>query len=53
MKKHLRHDETYEFILELFTKYIDNGLKFVHKKCNQMINQVLSVYCVFLYGWML
>jgi len=40
MKKHLKHPDTYDFILELFNRYVDAGLKFVNRKCNQMINQV-------------
>lgn len=39
-KKNLVHVETYDYILELFTKYVDAGLRFVYKKCSQMINQV-------------
>ena len=31
--------ETKEFLLELFDKYVDEGLKFVNKKCTQAIMQ--------------
>ena len=36
-------EETREYILELFTKYVEDGLKFVNKKCTQSIPQV--AYC--------
>ncbi|XP_060075174.1 dynein axonemal heavy chain 6-like [Ylistrum balloti] len=32
--------ETSEYLLELFKKYVESGLVFVHKKCTQAINQV-------------
>jgi dynein heavy chain len=32
--------ETKEYLLELFDSYIGAGLKFIHKKCVQTINQV-------------
>ena len=35
-------DETKEFILELFSRYVENGLRFVQKKCIQAIPQVGS-----------
>ncbi|CAH1788942.1 unnamed protein product [Owenia fusiformis] len=35
-----REPETREYILELFSKYVDAGLKFINKKCTQAINQV-------------
>lgn len=56
MKKHIVHEETPDFILELFSRYVDQGLKFVNKKCTQMIMQVCCYpvmsdrtnFCVFL-----
>ena len=33
-------EETREFLMELFTKYVDQGLKFVNKKCTQGMQQV-------------
>ncbi|XP_074661680.1 dynein axonemal heavy chain 6-like [Tubulanus polymorphus] len=33
-------EETIEYIMELFQKYVEEGLKFVHKKCTQAMNQV-------------
>ena len=33
-------EEVREFLLALFTRYINDGLKFVNKKCTQSINQV-------------
>ncbi|KAL8568337.1 Dynein heavy chain 6, axonemal [Nucella lapillus] len=37
---HKLREETIECLLELFTRYVEDGLKFVHKKCEQAINQV-------------
>ena len=48
MKKHLVHEETPDFILELFSRYVDQGLKFVNRKCTQMINQVRYVLSKFI-----
>nr|XP_054751474.1 dynein axonemal heavy chain 6-like isoform X1 [Lytechinus pictus]XP_054751475.1 dynein axonemal heavy chain 6-like isoform X1 [Lytechinus pictus] len=33
-------EETYNYILELFSNYVEDGLKFVLKKCIQAIHQV-------------
>ncbi|XP_054751474.2 dynein axonemal heavy chain 6-like isoform X1 [Lytechinus pictus] len=33
-------EETYNYILELFSNYVEDGLKFVFKKCIQAIHQV-------------
>ncbi|XP_022090689.1 dynein heavy chain 6, axonemal-like isoform X2 [Acanthaster planci] len=33
-------EETYAYILELFQTYVEDGLRFVNKKCIQAINQV-------------
>ena len=33
-------EATSGLILDLFTRYVDNGLKFVNKKCQQVIRQV-------------
>lgn len=33
-------DEVKTYILELFERYVENGLRFVSKKCTQIINQV-------------
>ena len=38
-KDKLRQD-TFDFFLELFTRYVEEGLKFVSKKCEQAIYQV-------------
>ena len=40
MQKNFVHPETPEYVLDLFARYVDQGLKFVQKKCTQMINQV-------------
>ena len=48
MKKHLVHEETPDFILELFSRYVDQGLKFVNRKCTQMINQVRYLLYIFI-----
>ena len=37
---HKLREDTVEFILDLFQKYVEDGLKFVNKKCEQAINQV-------------
>ncbi|XP_074052253.1 dynein axonemal heavy chain 6 isoform X2 [Macrotis lagotis] len=36
----LMNDETWEYLLSLFQRYVENGLKFVTKKCSQAIPQV-------------
>ena len=36
-------EETRDYILELFDTYVDEGLKFVRKKCTEAIAQVLCV----------
>lgn len=33
-------DEIREYILDLFVRYVDDGLTFIRKKCQQSINQV-------------
>ncbi|XP_056004113.1 dynein axonemal heavy chain 6-like isoform X1 [Ostrea edulis] len=33
-------DEIREYLLDLFVRYVDNGLTFIRKKCQQSINQV-------------
>lgn len=35
-------DETREYLLELFKRYVEAGLVFVKKKCTQAINQVCT-----------
>ena len=35
-------DETKEYLLNLFAKFVENGLRFVSKKCTQAINQVIQ-----------
>ncbi|XP_064645339.1 dynein axonemal heavy chain 6-like [Lineus longissimus] len=40
IKKKLKSEETQEYIMDLFNKYVEEGLKFVNKKCEQAINQV-------------
>ena len=37
---HKLREDTVEFILDLFQRYVEDGLKFVNKKCEQAINQV-------------
>ena len=37
---HKLREDTVEFILDLFQRYVEDGLKFVSKKCEQAINQV-------------
>ncbi|XP_004388305.1 dynein axonemal heavy chain 6 [Trichechus manatus latirostris] len=34
------NEETQEYILNLFQRYVDDGLNFIHKKCGQAIPQV-------------
>ncbi|XP_036729228.1 dynein heavy chain 6, axonemal [Balaenoptera musculus] len=34
------NEETQEYILNLFQRYVDDGLNFINKKCNQAIPQV-------------
>ncbi|XP_030047949.1 dynein axonemal heavy chain 6 [Microcaecilia unicolor] len=34
------NDETKQYLLDLFTRYVEDGLKFVIKKCTQAISQV-------------
>ncbi len=41
-KKQMK-EETFNYILELFETYIEDGLKFVTKKCLQAIHQVSGV----------
>ena len=36
-------DETKEYLLDIFERYVENGLKFIHKKCTQAMPAV-SVY---------
>lgn len=33
-------EETQEYILNLFQRYVDDGLNFINKKCHQAIPQV-------------
>ncbi|XP_077994098.1 dynein axonemal heavy chain 6-like [Glandiceps talaboti] len=42
IKKHVSKlkEETYQYVLELFEQYIDDGLRFVAKKLTQAMNQV-------------
>ncbi|XP_005385504.1 PREDICTED: dynein heavy chain 6, axonemal [Chinchilla lanigera] len=39
-KKCQLNEETQEYILNLFQRYVDEGLNFINKKCNQAISQV-------------
>lgn len=34
------NEETQEYILNLFQRYVDDGLNFINKKCSQAIPQV-------------
>ncbi|KAK9408021.1 dynein heavy chain 6 axonemal [Crotalus adamanteus] len=34
------NEETRTYLFELFSRYIEDGLKYVHKKCSQAISQV-------------
>jgi len=36
----LLREDTQEYLLNLFAKYVENGLRFVSKKCVQAIAQV-------------
>lgn len=36
-------EETKTYLLELFRRYVEDGLKFVNKKCTQSINQVFII----------
>ncbi|PVD36438.1 hypothetical protein C0Q70_03422 [Pomacea canaliculata] len=38
--KHKMKEVTVDYTLELFSRYVEDGLKFVNKKCEQAINQV-------------
>uniref|UniRef100_G3T3T9 Dynein axonemal heavy chain 6 n=1 Tax=Loxodonta africana TaxID=9785 RepID=G3T3T9_LOXAF len=46
------NEETQEYILNLFQRYVDDGLNFIHKKCSQAIPQVniskISTLCCLL-----
>lgn len=33
-------EETREYLLEIFKKYVEDGLRFISKKCTQVIDQV-------------
>ena len=33
-------EETFDYVLDLFIRYVDDGLKFISKKCTQAIKQV-------------
>ncbi len=33
-------EETRDYLLELFNKYVENGLRFIQKKCTQAMPQV-------------
>ncbi|KAK7497834.1 hypothetical protein BaRGS_00010968 [Batillaria attramentaria] len=37
---HKLREDTSEFLLDLFERYMEDGLKFVRRKCEQAINQV-------------
>lgn len=50
--KRLR-EETKEYIMELFTRYIDPGLTFVKKKCTQGMQQVGNVFIYALFSLVL
>ena len=39
-------DDTKEYLLGLFTKFVENGLRFVSKKCSQAIAQVSRYACI-------
>ncbi|KAG8130386.1 hypothetical protein E2320_017073 [Naja naja] len=34
------NEETRTYLFELFTRYVEDGLKYIHKKCSQAIRQV-------------
>ncbi|XP_043915244.1 dynein axonemal heavy chain 6 [Protopterus annectens] len=34
------NNETRQYILDLFNRYVDDGLKFIKKKCTQIVHQV-------------
>jgi dynein heavy chain len=42
-------DEIREYLLDLFVKYVDDGLAFIRKKCQQSINQVMVESLFFLF----
>jgi len=37
-------DETQEYLINLFAKTVENGLRFVTKKCTQAIAQVTMIF---------
>ena len=39
-QKYRVKDETAEYIIQLFSNYVEKGLMFVHKKCTQAMPQV-------------
>lgn len=50
--KHKMKEVTVDYTLELFSRYVEDGLKFVNKKCEQAISQVKAYFthlCVFVY----
>ena len=34
--------EQRQYIMDLYERYVEEGLKFVNKKCSQLINQVYA-----------
>jgi len=42
----LLKEETREYLMNLFAKTVENGLRFVHKKCVEAIAQVLVIRCL-------
>ena len=39
-------EETKEYIMELFENYVDQGLKFINKKCVQGMHQVCEKHTI-------
>ena len=40
--------ELQQYIFDLFERYVEDGLRFVSKKCSQIINQVCRATYIFL-----
>lgn len=43
---------TQQYIMELFTTYVDTGLKFVRKSCIQGIDQVQQIIISYHSNWL-
>lgn len=42
-------DEVRQYLMDLFERYVETGLRFVSKKCIQVINQVGTLIFLYMY----